>query len=55
MHVTDRQERKLMMEYQKNGKIGISALKAGMHRETASQYVHGGSLPSEGKADPRAR
>ncbi len=31
MVVTDRQERKLMIEYQTNGKIGISALKARTH------------------------
>ncbi len=39
------------MEYQKSGNIEIAALKAGMHRETASKYIHGGSLPSEGKLD----
>ncbi len=51
MCVTDRQVRKLLMENQKNGQIGMSALKAGMHRETASKYIHGGTLPSEGMAD----
>lgn len=51
MRVTDRQVRKLMMEYQRNGQIGMSALKAGMHRETASKYIHEGVLPSENMRD----
>ena len=51
MRVTDQQVRKLRMEYQKTGRIGLSALKAGMHRETASEYIHSGLLPSESKKD----
>ena len=47
MVVTDRQVRKLLMEYQKNKQVGMAALKAGMHRETASKYVKSGQLPSE--------
>lgn len=51
MRVTDQQVRKLLMEYQKDGEIGMAGLKAGMHRETASKYVHSGRLPSEQRAD----
>lgn len=47
MVVTDRQIRKLLMEYQKSGQVGMAALKAGMHRETASKYIKSGQLPSE--------
>lgn len=47
MLVTDRQVRKLLMEYQKSGQIQMAALKAGMTRKTAAQYVHDGRLPSE--------
>ncbi len=47
MRVTDRQVRKLLMEYQKSGEIGKAAMKAGMHRETAGKYLSGGRLPSE--------
>jgi hypothetical protein len=47
MHVTDRQVRKLLMEYQKSGEVGMAALKAGMHRETAGKYLSGGLLPSQ--------
>jgi hypothetical protein len=35
------------MEYQKNGEVGIAAMKAGMHRETAGKYIGSGQLPSE--------
>jgi len=47
MRVTDRQVRKLFMEYQKNGKIQMAALKAGMNRDTAADYIGSGELPSE--------
>ena len=47
MRVTDRQVRKLFMEYQKSGKIQMAALKAGMNRDTASAYIGSGRLPSE--------
>jgi len=47
MRVTDRQVRKLFMEYQKNGKIEMAALKAGMNRDTAADYIGSGQLPSE--------
>ncbi len=51
MRVTNRQVRKLMMEYQKTGQVGMAALKAGMHRETAGRYIKSGQLPSEGHAE----
>lgn len=47
MRVTDRQVRKLFMEYQKSGKIQMAALKAGMNRDTAADYIGSGQLPSE--------
>lgn len=47
MHVTDRQVRKLLMEHHKSGQIQMAALKAGMTRKTAAQYIHDGRLPSE--------
>ena len=51
MRVTDRQVRKLLMEYQKSGEVGMAALKAGMHRETAGKYIAGGLLPSQRRVD----
>ena len=47
MRVTDRQVRKLFMEYDKSGKIQMAALKAGMNRDTAAAYIGSGQLPSE--------
>ena len=47
MRVTDRQVRKLFMEYQKSGKIQMAAIKAGMNRDTAASYLSNGQLPSE--------
>ena len=47
MRVTDRQVRKLFMEYQKSGKIQMAAMKAGMNRDTAAAYIGSGQLPSE--------
>ena len=47
MRVTDRQVRKLFMEYEKSGKIQMAALKAGMNRDTAAGYIGSGQLPSE--------
>ncbi len=51
MHVTDRQVRKLFMEHQKCGQIGMAAMKAGMNRDTAAAYIHSGQLPSDQVAD----
>ncbi len=46
-----------MMEHTKSGKIGFSAMKAGMNRKTAAKYVHNGQQPSEkvGMRDWRTR
>ncbi|MCP5004894.1 MAG: transposase family protein, partial [Planctomycetes bacterium] len=46
MTTTDVQVRKLMEEYQKLGQVGTAALRAGMHRNTASKYLKEGRLPS---------
>lgn len=51
MAVTDQQVRKLFMEYQKTGFIGMAAMKAGMNRKTASGYIESGALPSERKTE----
>lgn len=51
MRVTDRQVRKLFMEYQKTGQIQIAAMKAEMDRDTAAVYVASGQLPSERKIE----
>jgi len=51
MVVTDRQVRKLLMEYQKSGEVGVAAMKAAMHRETASRYLRSGRLPSERRVE----
>lgn len=45
--VSDRQVRTMMEEMNKHGKIGKSAMKAGMDRKTARKYLHNGKLPSE--------
>ena len=47
MHVTDLQKRKVLMEHEKSGEIGIAALKAGMNRKTAAKYIGAGTGPSE--------
>ena len=52
MRVTDRQVRKLFMEYQKSGQIQMAAMKAGMNRDTAAVYIASGQLPSE-RVTPR--
>jgi hypothetical protein len=51
MQITDQQVRKLMMEYQKTGNKGYSALKAGMDRKTGRKYLRIGKPPSELKVD----
>ena len=53
MQTTDAQVRKLMKEIRKTGKIGDSALRSGMSRNTAAKYVKIGKLPSE-LTEPRA-
>ena len=50
MTVSDVQVRRLMEEKAKSGKVGLSAMKSGMDRKTASKYLGEGKLPSELKA-----
>jgi hypothetical protein len=45
--VTDAQVRKLMEEFNKDGRVGHAAMKAGMDRKTARKYIAAGTLPSE--------
>jgi hypothetical protein len=45
--VKDAQARKLMDEMSKHGRIGVAALRSGMHRNTARRYLEAGRLPSE--------
>jgi len=51
--VKDAQVRKLMDEMSKHGQIGLAAMRAGMHRNTARRYLKAEGLPSELKS-PRA-
>jgi hypothetical protein len=44
------QHQKLMREYQRSGKIGRSAAKAGVDRKTAAKYIHGAPGPGEPRA-----
>jgi transposase len=48
--VSDVQVRHLMQEKTKSGKVGLSAMRSGMDRKTASKYLSEGKLPSEMKA-----
>ena len=43
--VTDAQVRKLMDEMSKHSRIGVAALRSGMHRNTARKYVEAGKSP----------
>ncbi|MCP4920902.1 MAG: IS21 family transposase [Proteobacteria bacterium] len=47
LQTTDAQVRKLMEEFAKHGRIGVAALRSGMHRDTASKYLAARKLPSE--------
>ncbi|HEX5107617.1 MAG TPA: IS21 family transposase [Vicinamibacterales bacterium] len=49
MTVTDAQVRKLRAEMAKTGLVDVSAMRAGMHRNTASKYLKTDDLPSEQK------
>lgn len=44
---TDAQVRRLMEEHGKHGRVGLSAMRSGMHRNTAARYLSLGRLPSE--------
>jgi transposase len=37
--ITEQQYQRLMREYQKSGKVGEAAMKAGMHRQSARRYL----------------
>ncbi len=45
--VSDAQVKKLREEMRRHGQVGLAALRAGMHRNTAHRYVESGQLPSE--------
>lgn len=45
--ISEQQYRKLMKEYQKSGKKGASALKAGVDRRTGTKYIEGAAGPGE--------
>lgn len=45
--ITDAQVRKLMREITKTGKVEVSAVRAGMSRNTATKYLNAGRFPSE--------
>jgi len=47
MRVTDLQVRRLREEMSKSGQVGLSALRAGMHRNTARRWLELDCLPSE--------
>ena len=47
MYTADKQVRRLMKEYNKHGRTGKAAMKAGMDRKTARKYLKAGKLPSE--------
>ena len=51
--VTDAQVRKLRAEMARTSNIGVSALRAGMHRNTATKYLKTDDLPSE-REGPRS-
>lgn len=50
MTTTDAQVRKLMEENQRHGKVGVAAVRSGMHRNTAGKYLRTSQLPSDLKA-----
>jgi hypothetical protein len=45
--ITQKQYKRLMSEYDKTGKISVSALKADMDRQTARKYIEAGQCPAE--------
>lgn len=47
MRATDAQVRKLMEELSRHGKLGLAAMRAGLHGATARKYRDLGKLPSE--------
>jgi len=53
--ITEQQYQRLMNEYAKSGVLDTAAMKAGMHRETATKYLHGGQGPRPEKKRGRRR
>lgn len=45
--ITKRQYKRLMSEYEKTGKIVVSAMKANIHPQTASKYIQAGKPPQQ--------
>ncbi len=50
--ITEQQYQRLMKEYHASGEVGLAAMKAGMHRETARRYLAARTAPAE-LAKPR--
>jgi hypothetical protein len=48
--ITNQQYKRLMSEYNKTGKISVSAMKADVHPQTARKYLEGGKNPAERQA-----
>jgi transposase len=44
---TDAQVRRLMEEMSRHGRVGLSAMRSGVQRNTATKYVKAGKLPSD--------
>ena len=53
--ITEHQYQRLMKQYAKTGVLGTAAMKAGMHRETATKYLHAGEGPQPEKRRGRRR
>jgi hypothetical protein len=47
--ISPQQHNKLMKEYEKRGRIGLSAVKAGVDRKTGAKYIGGAPGPLEPK------
>jgi transposase InsO family protein len=45
--ITNKQYQRLMSEYQKTGKVVVSAMKADVHPQTARKYIEAGKRPDE--------
>ncbi len=45
--ITQQQYKRLMSEYDKTGKLSVSAMKADMDRQTARKYIEAGKCPAE--------
>lgn len=45
--ISNKQYKRLMSEYEVSGNIGESAMKADVHRQTASKYIQAGKTPAQ--------